>query len=116
MRRDMGYFEEQHLDKAHNVRLLRRLYPFSRPYRLLIGVSILLVMLITLLDLAVPYITKVAIDRYIVPVLEGSNTLEQKTIEKNKIVISQIGKKHLISMSNLEMSNMILMQVGNMVT
>jgi ATP-binding cassette subfamily B multidrug efflux pump len=83
MRRDMGYFEEQHLDKAHNVRLLRRLYPFSRPYRLLIGVSILLVMLITLLDLAVPYITKVAIDRYIVPVLEGSNTLEQKAIEKN---------------------------------
>ena len=32
MRRDMGYFEEQHLDKAHNVKLLRRLYPFSRPY------------------------------------------------------------------------------------
>ena len=83
MRHDMGYFEEQPLDKAHNVRLLRRLYPFTRPYRLLIGISILLVMLITLLDLAVPYITKVAIDRYIVPVLEGSNTLEQKTIEKN---------------------------------
>ena len=67
MRHDMGYFEEQHLGKAYNVRLLRRLYPFSRPYRLLIGLSILLVVLITLLDLAVPYITKVAIDRYIVP-------------------------------------------------
>ncbi len=67
MRHDMGYFEEQRLGKAYNVRLLRRLYPFSRPYRLLIGLSILLVMLITLLDLAVPYITKVVIDRYIVP-------------------------------------------------
>ena len=33
MRHDMGYFEEQHLGKAYNVRLLRRLYPFSRPYR-----------------------------------------------------------------------------------
>jgi ATP-binding cassette subfamily B multidrug efflux pump len=73
MRHDMGYFEEQHLGKADNVRLIRRLYPFSRPYRLLISLSILLVMLITLLDLAVPYITKVAIDRYIVPSLADAD-------------------------------------------
>ena len=58
-----------------------RLYPFSRPYRLLIGLSILLVMLITLLDLAVPYITKVAIDRYIVPMLDGPDTPEHKANE-----------------------------------
>ena len=76
MRHDMGYFEEQHLGRAHNVRLLRRLYPFSKPYRLLIGLSIVLVMLITLLDLAVPYITKVAIDRYIVPSLAVQGTPE----------------------------------------
>ena len=63
MRHDMGYFEEQHLGKAYGVRLLRKLYPFSKPYRLLIGLSILLVILITLLDLCVPSITKVAIDR-----------------------------------------------------
>ena len=87
MRHDMGYFEEQHLGKANNVRLLRRLYPFSKPYRLLIGLSVLLVMLITLLDLAVPFITKMAIDRYIVPNRVTSDALEQETKEN--------GQRHL---------------------
>ena len=81
MRHDMGYFEEQHLGKAYDVRLLRRLYPFSKPYRWLIGLSILLVILITLLDLSVPYITKVAIDRYIVPNLADANNTAQGSAE-----------------------------------
>ena len=62
-----------------DVSLLRRLYPFSKPYRLLIGLSILLVMLITLLDLSMPYITKVAIDRYIVPSLTNADPSIQET-------------------------------------
>ena len=69
MRHDMGYFEEQQLGKAYDIRLIRRLYPFSKPYRHLIGLSVFLVMLITISDLALPYITKMAIDRYIVPSL-----------------------------------------------
>ena len=83
MRHDMGYFEEQDLGKAYNARLLRRLYPFSKPYRMLIGLSILLVVLITLLDLAVPYITKVAIDRYIVPNLADAGALDKDAAETN---------------------------------
>jgi len=81
MRHDMGYFEEQRLGKSYDVKLLRRLYPFSKPYRLLIFVSILLVMLITLLDLAVPYVTKITIDRYIVPMIDGLNTADRKDAE-----------------------------------
>jgi len=69
MRHDYGYFEEKKLGKAYDFKLLRRLYPLTRPYRLLLGVSIALVVLITLLDLALPYITKIAIDRYIVPTM-----------------------------------------------
>ena len=67
MRTDFGYFEEKELGKPYDVKLLRRLYPFSRPYhRWLLG-AILLVVMITLLDLSLPYVTKIAIDRYIVP-------------------------------------------------
>jgi len=67
MRTDYGYFEEKELGKPYDVKLLRRLYPFSRPYhRWLLG-AILLVVMITLLDLSLPYVTKIAIDRYIVP-------------------------------------------------
>lgn len=67
MQPDYGYFEETKLEKTYDVRLLRRLHPFIRPYRVLLAASIGLVLLITLLELALPYVTKIAIDRYIVP-------------------------------------------------
>ncbi|MBT8367187.1 MAG: ABC transporter ATP-binding protein/permease [Deltaproteobacteria bacterium] len=70
MQPDYGYFEEKKLGKPYDVRLLKRLYPFTRPYRLLLFGSIGLVLLMTVLDLALPYVTKVAIDRYIVPLMD----------------------------------------------
>ena len=73
MRIDYGYFEEKQLGKPYDVKMLRRLYPFARPYRLLFILSICLVVLITLLDLSLPYITKIAIDRYIVPKVESNH-------------------------------------------
>lgn len=69
--RDFGYFEEQSLGKTYDVRLIRRLLPFLTPYRMMIGLSVGLVMFITLLDLALPFVTKIAIDRYIVPQSTG---------------------------------------------
>jgi len=70
MPHDYGYSEEKKLGKPYDVKLLKRLYPFTRPYRLLLFGSIGLVLLITVLDLALPYVTKIAIDRYIVPQLD----------------------------------------------
>jgi len=87
MQPDYGYFEETKLGKPYDVRLLKRLYPFSRPYRLLLFVSIGLVLLITALDLALPYITKIAIDRYIVPLTESASTGNPSGIEsKNRFI------------------------------
>ncbi len=63
----MGYFEEEELGKPYDMTILKRLWPFVRPYKGVISAAILLVMLITLIDLSIPYITKTAIDRYIVP-------------------------------------------------
>ncbi len=73
MRTDFGYFEEKQLGKPYDVKMLRRLYPFARPYRPFFILSIFLVILITLLDLSLPYITKIAIDSYIVPKFELDN-------------------------------------------
>ena len=70
MRHEHGYFEESRLGKAYDLKLLRRLYPFTRPHRRLLLWSVGLVFLITLVDVALPYITKEAIDRYIVPPAE----------------------------------------------
>ncbi|MBW1867142.1 MAG: ABC transporter ATP-binding protein, partial [Deltaproteobacteria bacterium] len=67
MRDDFGYSEEIKLGKRQDAKLLGRLYPYTRPYTRLLTVSVGLILLITLLDLALPYIIKVAIDNYIVP-------------------------------------------------
>jgi ATP-binding cassette subfamily B protein len=64
---DRRSLEEEKLSRAYDVTLLRNLLPFIRPYRGALAVAVVLVMAITLLDLALPYITKTAIDRYIVP-------------------------------------------------
>lgn len=67
MRGDYGYFEEEGLGRIQDLKALGRLYAFVKPYRWLLVGSVLMVLLITGVDLAVPYVTKVAIDRYIVP-------------------------------------------------
>ncbi len=67
MRSDYGYSEGDHLGKPYDLKLLKRLWPFLHPYRKLLLGSLTLVMAITALDLAIPYFTKVAIDRHIVP-------------------------------------------------
>jgi ATP-binding cassette subfamily B protein len=67
MHPDFGYFEETKLGKPYDIKLLKRLYPYTRAYRALLFWSIGLVLLITALDLSLPYVTKIAIDHYIVP-------------------------------------------------
>ena len=68
MHTDFGYVEEDALGKPYDIRLMKRLYPFTKPYRKLLFSSIFLVIFITVFDLSIPYVTKIAIDRYIVPV------------------------------------------------
>ena len=65
MQFDYGHMEEGHLGKPYNMRLLKRLIPYSRPYRKPIVLALALTILITLFDLAIPYLPKIAIDKYI---------------------------------------------------
>lgn len=77
MSTDSEYFEEKTLGKTYDTRLLRRLYVFSRPFTKPIIWSVLLVMTITVLDLSIPYVTKLAIDQYITPSeMEGRRIYE----------------------------------------
>jgi ATP-binding cassette subfamily B multidrug efflux pump len=62
---EYGYMEEGKLGKAYDHRLLRRLAPYTFPYKKLIISALMLTLMTTLLDLALPYLTKIAIDRYI---------------------------------------------------
>jgi ATP-binding cassette subfamily B protein len=94
---DFGYSEEKHLGKPYDLKMLRRLYPYARPYRLLLSASILLVTLITLFDIALPYITKIAIDQYIVPRTESNTTNEperQFIVDMNNPRASAVVRKY----------------------
>jgi ATP-binding cassette subfamily B protein len=72
VRSEFGYFEEDQLGKPYNIDMLKRLYPYAKPYKALFSVSVILVFFMTLLDLALPYVTKIAIDRFIVPGMSAS--------------------------------------------
>ena len=62
---DYGYMEEGQLGKAYNVRLLKRLAHYALPYKKMISFALLLTIMITVLDLALPYLAKISVDRYI---------------------------------------------------
>ncbi|MFZ5572058.1 MAG: ABC transporter ATP-binding protein [Thermodesulfobacteriota bacterium] len=71
MPHEPGGFGEEQLGDRQDIRLLGRLLPYAAGYKFHFLVSVLLVVLITLLELSVPYITKLAIDRHIVPRMAG---------------------------------------------
>ncbi len=62
---DYGYAEEGKLGKPYNFRLMKRLASFARPYTKMVMAGLLLSLLVAAFDLCVPYLTKIAIDRYI---------------------------------------------------
>ncbi|MBI3089944.1 MAG: ABC transporter ATP-binding protein [Candidatus Tectomicrobia bacterium] len=63
---DSAIHEDEALGKAYDARLMRRLMGYLRPYRGLVVLTSLLLLAISLLQLVGPYLTKVAIDTYIV--------------------------------------------------
>ncbi len=100
MHSDQSYFEEKEIGKAYDINLFISLYPFTKPYKRYFLISILLVILITMLDLSLPYITKIAIDKYIVPEINHSQTqdygLSEKRIRYLKVDLTDLRKKAIV--------------------
>jgi ATP-binding cassette subfamily B multidrug efflux pump len=59
--------EEEALGKAYDSRLMRRLVGYMRPYRKLVGFSLVCLFAHSALQVLGPLLTKVAVDRYIQP-------------------------------------------------
>ena len=60
--------EEEALGKAYDSRLMRRLLGYMKPYRAVVIASLLLLLVDSLLQIIGPLLTKLAVDRYLVPV------------------------------------------------
>jgi ATP-binding cassette, subfamily B, multidrug efflux pump len=67
-------FDEKALGKSQDIRLIGKLFPYTRPYMGMLALAVVLMIGITVMELLIPYITKVAIDRYIVPFEENGKT------------------------------------------
>jgi len=59
-----GVSEESVLGKAYDARLMRWLWGWVRPHRGLVGLSVVLFVAVSAVQLVQPYLVKVAIDRY----------------------------------------------------
>src|SRR6204780_3783617 len=59
--------EEEVLGKAYDSRLMARLLKYLRPYRWQVAIALASIFLKSFADVLGPYLTKVAIDRYLAP-------------------------------------------------
>ena len=59
--------EEEILGKAYDSRLMARLLKYLRPYRWQVAIALASIVLKSFADVLGPYLTKVAIDRYLAP-------------------------------------------------
>jgi ATP-binding cassette, subfamily B, multidrug efflux pump len=62
-----GTHEEEVLGKAYDSRLMRRLLTYLRPYKLQVALALAAIVLKSGADILGPYLTKVAVDKYLAP-------------------------------------------------
>src|SRR4030067_2549317 len=98
---DFGYMEEGKLGKPYDLKLMVRLGAFLRRYWFLMSLSFFFVLVMAVLDLVIPYLTKEAIDRYIVNsarevILRRDGSPEEKRLlrqfEKDLIPMKEEGR------------------------
>src|SRR5262249_46343240 len=59
--------EEEVLGKAYDARLMRRLVGYMKPYRALVGISLVFLLGQSLFQVLGPLLTRTAVDRYLQP-------------------------------------------------
>ena len=82
--------EEDVLGKAYDSRLMRRLLTYLRPYKWQVAVALVSIALKAGADVLGPYLTKIAVDRYLVKV-PGSHSLFDRFLSSQPLVgIAQV--------------------------
>ncbi len=89
MNGEYGYMEEGKLGKPYNFRLLKRLGGYAIPYKRTIVTALFISIFLTFADLALPYLTKIAIDRYILSCWYRVETGHLKDSELKNLLNSQ---------------------------
>jgi ABC-type multidrug transport system fused ATPase/permease subunit len=97
--------------KTQDLSIIRWLYGFTRPHRVLMAAALALMILTALLELSVPYITKIAVDKYIYPawgIARFKDSGKDREFEKSVrdrypgLVIPMGANSYLIDMSGID--------------
>lgn len=99
------HWEEEKLGAAYDSALMRRLLTYIKPYKKLFALCLLLILFITAFELAMPYITKIAIDRFLllpygIVRLPADEPLTQTVLQRYR-PISLEGEQYLIDVTTL---------------
>ncbi|MCI2430374.1 ABC transporter ATP-binding protein/permease [Candidatus Acetothermia bacterium] len=100
------HWEEEKLGAAYDSALMRRLLTYVRPYRKLFALCLVLILFITAFELAMPYITKIAIDRFIllphgIVRLPDADPLAQNVLDRHRPLYLE-GDQYLIDVTALD--------------
>jgi ATP-binding cassette subfamily B protein len=87
--------EEEVLGKAYDSRLMKRLLTYLRPYRLQVTVALIAIVLKAGADVLGPYLTKVAIDKYLASRTETHSLLDRFLSHQPLVGIAQIAAMYL---------------------
>ena len=88
--------EEEVLGKAYDSRLMRRLFTYLKPYRGIVAISLVLLLIDSLLQITGPLLTKLAVDRYLVPTNPKTIPLLDNWLSKDAVAgLTQIAGLYL---------------------
>ncbi len=87
--------EEEVLGKAYDARLMKRLLGYLRPYRWQVGVALVAIVLKSGADVLGPYLTKVAIDKYLANRTEAHSLLDRFLSPRPFTGIAQIAAMYI---------------------
>jgi len=105
--------EEEVLGKAYDGRLMRRLLTYLRPYKWYVFVALVSIVLKSALDVLGPYLTKIAIDKYLAKAPNAHSWIGDKLSSRPLTGIAQIGGLYigiLVFTFTLEFIQTYLMQ------
>jgi ATP-binding cassette subfamily B protein len=91
----MAIHEEEVLGKAYDSRLMKRLLTYLRPYRLQVAIALVSIILKAGADVLGPYLTKVAIDRYLANRTQAHSLLDRFLSSRPMTGIAQIAALYL---------------------
>jgi ATP-binding cassette subfamily B protein len=90
-----GIHEEEVLGKAYDSKLMKRLLTYLRPYQVQVGIALTAIVLKGGADVLGPYLTKVAIDKYLASHREAHSLLDRFLSPMPLIGIAQIAAMYV---------------------